>query len=93
MYARFLRWATERLHNNKNGIVAFVSNNSFVDSRTYDGFRKVVAEEFNEIHIIDLKGNARTSSERRRREGGNIFSDKIRVGVAIYWSALRFTFW
>jgi len=85
MYARFLRWATERLHNNKNGIVAFVSNNSFVDSRTYDGFRKVVAEEFNEIHIIDLKGNARTSSERRRREGGNIFSDKIRVGVAIYF--------
>ncbi|MGE0083372.1 MAG: type ISP restriction/modification enzyme [Desulfococcaceae bacterium] len=85
MYARFLRWATERLHNSRNGMIAFVSNNSFVNARTYDGFRKVVAEEFNEIYIIDLKGNARTSGERRRQEGGNVFSDKIRVGVAVYF--------
>jgi predicted helicase len=69
----------------KNGVIAFVSNNSFLDARSYDGFRKVVAEEFNEIYIIDLKGDARTSGERRRREGGNVFSDQIRVGVAIYF--------
>jgi predicted helicase len=83
MYARFLRWASDRI--DENGIVAFVSNSSFIDSRTFDGFRKVVAKEFNEIHIIDLKGNARTSGERRRQEGGNIFSDQVRVGVAIYF--------
>ncbi|OGU79585.1 MAG: DNA methyltransferase [Ignavibacteria bacterium RIFOXYA2_FULL_35_9] len=83
MYARFLRWAFDRV--DKNGIVAFVSNNSFINSRTYDGFRKIVAEEFNEIWIIDLKGNARTSGERRRAEGGNVFSDLIRVGVAVYF--------
>lgn len=83
MYSRFLRWASDRL--DENGVVAFVSNNSFIDARTYDGFRKVLADEFNEIHIIDLKGNARTSGERRRREGGNVFSDEIRVGVAVYF--------
>ena len=69
----------------KNGVVTFVSNNSFIDSRTYDGFRKCVAKEFQEVYIIDLKGNARTSGERRRREGGNVFSDQIRVGVAVYF--------
>ncbi len=83
MYTRFLRWSSDRI--DKNGIVAFVSNNSFVNSRAYDGFRKVVSQEFNEIHIIDLKGNARTSGERRRREGGNVFDDAIRVGVAVYF--------
>jgi predicted helicase len=83
MYTRFLRWASDRL--DKNGIIAFVSNNSFLDAHTYDGFRKVVAEEFNAIYAIDLKGNARTSGERRRREGGNVFSDQIRVGVAVYF--------
>ncbi|HCF30482.1 MAG TPA: DNA methyltransferase, partial [Cyanobacteria bacterium UBA11049] len=83
MYARFLRWASDRL--GKNGIIAFVSNNSFIDARTYDGFRKVVTEEFNEIYIINLKGNARTSGERRRREGGNIFNNTIRVGIAVYF--------
>ena len=52
-------------------------------------FRKVVADEFNELWAIDLKGNARTSGERRRQEGGNIFDDKIRVGVAIYFLVRR----
>ena len=83
MYARFLRWASDRL--GENGVIAFVSNNSFIDARTYDGFRKVIAEEFNEIYIINLKGNARTSGERRRREGGNVFNNKIRVGIAVYF--------
>ncbi len=83
MYARFLRWASDRV--DKNGIVAFVSNNSFINSRTYDGFRKIIAEEFNGIWVIDLKGNARTSGEKRRAEGGNVFSDLIRVGVAVYF--------
>lgn len=83
MYTRFMRWTSDRI--DKNGIIAFVTNNSFVDSSSYDGFRKIVSQEFNEIHIIDLKGNARTSGERRRREGGNIFYDAIRVGVAIYF--------
>jgi predicted helicase len=83
MYARFIRWASDRL--DKNGIIAFVSNNSFINAKTYDGFRKVVNKEFNEIYIIDMKGDARTSGERRRREGGNVFSNKIRVGIAIYF--------
>jgi len=83
MYSRFLRWSSDRL--SKNGIIAFVSNNSFINDGSFDGFRKVVADEFNEIYIIDMKGDARTSGEERRRQGGNIFSDKIRVGVAVYF--------
>ena len=83
MYARFLRWASDRL--DENGVVAFVSNSSFINSRTYDGFRKCVAEEFNEIYIIDMKGNARTTGERRKQEAGNVFDDQIRVGIAVYF--------
>jgi predicted helicase len=81
MYARFYRWASDRL--SENGVLAFVSNRSFIESRTFDGFRKTLAHEFSEVWILDLKGDARTSGERRRQEGGNIFSDQIRVGVAI----------
>jgi len=32
-----------------------------------------------------MKGDARTSGEQRRKEGGNIFSNQIRVGIAIYF--------
>ena len=83
MYKRFIRWASDRLDD--DGIVGFVSTSAFLDARQDDGFRKVVAQEFNELWIVDLKGNARTSGERRRQEGGNVFDDKIRVGVAIYF--------
>ncbi|WP_374544460.1 type ISP restriction/modification enzyme [Rhodoblastus sp.] len=81
MYVRFFRWASDRMHD--DGILAFVCNNSFIEARTYDGFRKLASEEFHEIWLINLKGNARTSGEQRRREGGNVFEDKIRVGIAI----------
>jgi predicted helicase len=83
MYARFFRWASDRI--DANGIIAFVSNSSFVDSRTYDGFRQIVARDFSEVWIVDLKGNARTSGERRRREAGNVFEDQIRVGIAVHF--------
>ncbi len=74
MYSRFFRWATDRI-GEKEGIVAFVSNSSFIDARTYDGFRKSVAEEFDEIHIVDLGGNI------RKKEKANVFG--IKVGVAV----------
>ena len=83
MYKRFIRWASDRLAD--DGIIGFVSNSAFLDARQDDGFRKVIAQEFNELWVLNLKGNARTSGERRRREAGNVFHDKIRVGVAVYF--------
>jgi predicted helicase len=81
MYVRFFRWASDRI--DANGIVTFVSNSSFVHKPSFDGFRKAAVNEFNEIWIIDLKGDARSSGERRRQQGGNIFGDQIKVGIAI----------
>ncbi|MBS0590700.1 MAG: Eco57I restriction-modification methylase domain-containing protein [Proteobacteria bacterium] len=83
MYARFFRWASDRIA--ENGVVAFVSNSSFIDARTFDGFRACLAKEFNEVWVVNLKGNARTSGERRRQEAGNIFDDQIRVGIAVWF--------
>lgn len=87
MYARFLRWASDRL--SQDGIIAFVSNSSFLDARSYDGFRKIITHEFNEIYLINLKGDARTSGEKRQKEGGNLFNDQIRVGVCVYFFIRR----
>ncbi|MHC5760505.1 type ISP restriction/modification enzyme [Nostoc sp.] len=74
MYVRFLRWASDRL--SQNGIVALITNSSFIDSKTFDGFRKVVSDEFSEIYIIDLGGNIRTGDK-----SGSIF--RVKVGIAI----------
>jgi len=50
MYARFYRWAFDRLDD--NGIVAFVTNRSFIDSRTFDGFRKIIQQEFEAVSLV-----------------------------------------
>src|SRR5712691_3390289 len=81
-YVKFFRWATDRLQG-RDGIVCFVSNNGFFNGIAFDGFRKALLEDFNLIYHFDFKGDARTSGETRRAEGGNIFDDKIRTGVGI----------
>ncbi len=83
MYVRFFRWASDRIED--NGIVAFVSNSSFLHKPSFGGFRAVTEREFNELWILDLKGDARSSGETRKRQGGNIFGDQIKVGIAIYF--------
>ena len=80
-YFRALRWAADRI--GERGVIAFVSNSSFIDGKTAMGVRLTLQEEFSQIFIYDLKGNARTSGERRRREGGNVFEEGSRTGVAI----------
>lgn len=78
MYKRFIRWASDRIHSEDDGIIAFITNNAYLDSKQDDGFRKTVQKEFDYIYIVDLKGNAR---KRNKTEGGNVFN--IQTGVAI----------
>ena len=80
-YIKAIRWASDRI--GEEGVVAFVTNNGFLDGIAFDGMRKHLGQDFTKIYHIDLKGNARTSGERRRQEGGNVFDDQIRVGVGI----------
>ena len=77
-YVKAIRWATDRIKN--DGVVAFVTNSSFVDGVTFDGMRKHLAEDFDKIYILDLGGNVR---ENPKLSGTthNVFG--IQVGVSI----------
>ncbi|MDB9524134.1 N-6 DNA methylase [Dolichospermum circinale CS-1225] len=78
MYTRFIRWAADRL--GKNGIIAFITNSSFIDARAFDGFRKAVSDDFNYIYIIDLHGDVR-KNPKLSGTTHNVFG--IQTGVAI----------
>ena len=82
-YVKAIRWASDKIGENGEGVVAFVTNSGFVDGFAFDGMRKHLEEDFTSIYIFNMKGNARTSGELRRQEGGNIFDDQIRVGVSV----------
>ena len=80
-YVRGIRWASNRIKD--DGVIAFVSNGSFIDGKTADGIRKTFADEFSQIFVYNLRGNARTSGEQRRKEAGNVFQEGTRTQVAI----------
>lgn len=80
-YIRAFRWASDRIQD--HGVIAFVSNNGWVDGNTADGIRKSFTNEFSHIWIYNLRGNARTAGDLRKREGGGIFDSGARTGVAI----------
>jgi predicted helicase len=80
-YVRAIKWATLRIK--ERGVIAFVTNGGFIDSNSFDGMRKTLAEEFSAIHVFNLRGNQRTAGEQSRREGGKIFDSGSRATVAI----------
>ncbi len=65
------------------GVIGFVVNGSFIDSKSADGFRKCVAKEFSHLYVLNLRGNARTSGEKRKKEGDGIFDSGSRATIAI----------
>ncbi len=65
------------------GVVGFVVNGSFIDSKSGDGFRKCVAKEFSHLYVLNLRGNARTSGEERKKQGDGIFDSGSRATIAI----------
>ncbi|RKU25763.1 DNA helicase, partial [Candidatus Poribacteria bacterium] len=76
LYVKAIRWASERI--GEEGLIVVVTNRSFIDSTSFDGMRKCLAEEFDEIYILDLGGNARKGT---LVSNTNVFD--IQVGVSI----------
>ena len=74
-YVRAFFWASERIRG--TGIVAFVTNNSFITERTFDGMRKHLAEGFNAAYLLNLGGDIR----KGQPGDSNVFG--ITVGVSI----------
>ncbi|HET8671966.1 MAG TPA: DEAD/DEAH box helicase family protein, partial [Candidatus Saccharimonadales bacterium] len=82
-YVKAFRWATDRL-NDEGGIIAFVSNGSWIDGNSQDGMRKSLEKEFTNIHVFNLRGRAvGNSGEHRKREAENVFGAGSRTPVTI----------
>ncbi|MBO6071508.1 MAG: DEAD/DEAH box helicase [Aeriscardovia sp.] len=75
-YVRAFRWASDRIA--QNGVIAFITNAGWLRSKSGAGIRRSFIDEFNDIYVYDLRGNARVHD---LQEGENIFD--IQTPVAI----------
>ena len=77
-YVKAIRWAADRIGD--KGVIAFVTNSSFLDGVAFDGMRKHLADDFDAIYILDLSGNVRKNPSLSGTTH-NVFG--IQVGVSI----------
>ena len=80
-YIRAIRWASDRIGN--QGVVSFVTAAGWLIGTSMDGLRQSLVEEYCNIYVFHLRGNARTSGELRRKEKDNIFKSGSRAPIAI----------
>ena len=81
-YIKFIRYAEHFIEKNKSGIVAMITNNSFIDGITHRQMRKHLLETFDNIYVLDLHGNSK--KKEKAPDGGkdeNVFN--IQQGVSI----------
>jgi predicted helicase len=82
-YVKFLRFAQRKVDEAGEGIVAFVTNHSYLDNPTFRALRRSLLGTFDEIYLLDLHGNGK---KRERAPDGsrdaNVF-DGVRQGAAV----------
>jgi predicted helicase len=77
-YVKAICWAARRIGD--EGIVAFVTNNGFLDNIAFDGMRKHLAQDFSKLYVLDLGGNIRKNPGKTQ----NVFGIKVGVSINLF---------
>ena len=88
LYVQAIRWASDRLGEPDSaepqaGIVAFVHPSSLITGTSLAGMRAALRDEFTDIFVVNLRGDATQSGEAWQAEGDKIFGQASRNGVQI----------
>lgn len=81
-YVKFLRLAQYYIEKNGEGVIGFITNNSFIDGKNHRQMRKALMESFDKIYILNLHGSVKKrNSASDGSKDVNIFD--IQQGVCI----------
>ena len=81
-YIRAIRWASDRVKD--SGVIAFISNGSFIDGNAADGLRKCLVDEFSKLYVYNLRGGIRgRNGDAAKREGNNVFDIMTPVAICV----------
>ena len=81
-YVKFVRWAQWKVDQAGEGVVGYITNNSYLDNPTFRGMRQSLLNSFNRIYVLNLHGSAIKGEEAPDGSADeNVFD--IKQGVAI----------
>ena len=89
-YIKFIRYGQYLIDKNREGLLAFISNNSFIDGITHRQMRKHLLDTFNNIYILDLHGNAKKIEKTLDgNKDENVFDIMQGVSINIFIKTLK----
>ena len=84
-YVKFIRFAQWRIEQTGYGVLAFISNNGYLDNPTFRGMRQSLMRTFDDIYILDLHGNSKKKEHcPDGSEDKNVFDIQQGVGIGIF---------
>ena len=86
-YVKAIRWASDRI--GEEGVVAFVTNNGFLDGVAFDGMRKHLVGDFDVIYVLDLSGNV-CKNPKLSGTTHNVFGIQVGVSINFLWLIMDF---
>ncbi len=84
-YVKFIRFGQWRIGQSGAGVLAFITNNAYLDNPTFRGMRQQLMDTFTDIYLLDLHGNAK--KKERAPDGGpdqNVFDIQQGVAIALF---------
>jgi len=84
-YIKFIRYGQFFVEKNGEGVLAYISNNSFIDGLIHRQMRQRLLETFDRIYILDLHGN--TTKKEVSPDGSpdkNVFDIKQGVSINLF---------
>ena len=81
-YVKFIRFGQWRIEETGEGILAFITNHSYLDNPTFRGMRQQLMKSFTDIYVLDLHGS---QAKRERTPSGDVDQNVFDIlrGVAI----------
>lgn len=90
-YVKFIRFAQHKIDKNGEGVVAFITNHSYLDNPTFRGMRESLKESFDRIYVLNLHGNAK--KKEKCPDGSkdeNVFDIQQGVAISIFIKNSKF---
>jgi predicted helicase len=83
-YVKFIRFSQWRIEQTGYGVLAFVTNHSYLDNPTFCDMRASLANTFDDLYLLDLHGN--TKKKEKSPDGSkdeNVFDIQQGVSIAV----------
>lgn len=91
-YVKFIRFSQQKIDKNGEGVLAFITNHSYLDNPTFRGMRESLQESFDRIYVLNLHGNAK--KKEKCPDGSkdeNVFDIQQGVSISIFIKNSKFT--